>query len=62
VEADDEQWTLLASLAADFDVETLSDSLGRPGAGEAALAVWQLNEQERAELAVLLRAELQQCP
>jgi hypothetical protein len=62
VEADDEQWTLLANLAADFDVETLSDSLGRSAASGADIAVWQLDEQERVELAVLLRAELQQEP
>jgi hypothetical protein len=61
-ESDDAQWTLLANLAADFDVETLSDSLGRPAAGGADVAVWQLNEHERFELAMLLRAELQQRP
>jgi hypothetical protein len=59
---DDAQWMLLANLAADFDVETLSDSLGRPAAGGADVAVWQLNEHERSELAVLLRAELQKHP
>jgi hypothetical protein len=62
VTADDGQWTVLSHLAGDFDLETLSDSLGKSGVSGAESAVWQLNEQERAELAVLLRAELQQRP
>jgi hypothetical protein len=61
-EAGDEHWALLANLAADFDLETLCDSLGSSAAGAADSAVWQLNDRERAELAVLLRAELQQQP
>jgi hypothetical protein len=62
VEADDGQWVLLGQLAADFDLDTLADSLGSSGADGADSAVWQLSERERAELAVLLRAELQQQP
>lgn len=60
--ADDEEWAILSHLAGDFDVETLSDSLGTSRAGGAETAVWQLDEHERAELAVLLRAELKQGP
>jgi hypothetical protein len=60
--ADDEQWMLLGHLAADFDLETLSDSLGSSGADGTDDAMWQLSERERAEMAVLLRAELQQRP
>jgi hypothetical protein len=56
--AEDEQWRALSGLAGDFDLETLSDSLGTSGAGHAERAVWQLNERERAELAALLQAEL----
>jgi hypothetical protein len=56
---DDEHWQVLSSMAGDFDVETLSDSLGRSGETGSESAVWQLNEQERAELTRLLRAELQ---
>jgi hypothetical protein len=55
---DDEQWDLLAHMAGDLDVDTLSDSLGRSRAVGSEAAVWQLNDQERAELARLLRAEL----
>ena len=62
VETGDEQWLLLVNLAADFDLETIRDSLGMPAAGRVNGAMWQLNEQERAELAVLLRAELQRQP
>jgi hypothetical protein len=57
---DDQQWLVLSHLAGEFDLETLSDSLGKSGASGAESAVWQLNEQERAELAVLLRAAMQQ--
>ncbi len=56
---DDEQWLMLSGLAGDFDLETLSDSLGTSGSSGAERAVWQLNERERAELAALLQAELQ---
>jgi hypothetical protein len=59
---DDAEWVVLSRLAAEFDLETLSDSLGTSGAGGAEHAVWQLNEQERVELARLLRAVLQQGP
>jgi hypothetical protein len=59
---DDGQWQLLSHMAGDFDVDTLSDSLGRSPATETETAVWQLNEQERAELTRLLRAELQPGP
>jgi hypothetical protein len=57
---DDEQWNVLSHLAGEFDLETLSDSLGKSGTVGAESAVWQLNEQERVELARLLSAELRQ--
>jgi hypothetical protein len=60
--AGDEEWMLLGHLAADFDLETLSDSLRSSGGYGADSAVWQLSERERAELGVLLRAEIQQRP
>jgi hypothetical protein len=55
---DDGGWTLLGEIAGDFDVETLGDSLGHSLPGGADSAVWQLNEDERAELARLLQAEM----
>lgn len=57
---DDEQWNVLSHLAGEFDLETLSDSLGKSGTVGAESVVWQLNEQERVELARLLSAELRQ--
>jgi hypothetical protein len=62
VVSEDAEWVVLSDLAGEFDLETLSDSLGTSGASGAESAVWQLNEQERAELARLLRAELRQGP
>jgi hypothetical protein len=60
--AEEGQFLVLSHLAGDFDLETLSDSLGKSGTSGAESAVWQLNEQERVELGVLLRAELRQRP
>lgn len=60
LEGDEEQWNVLSLLAGEFDLETLSDSLGKSGTVGAESAVWQLNEQERVELARLLSAELRQ--
>ncbi len=56
--ADDDAWSVLGHLAGDFDVETLNDSLGGPMSG-AESALWDLSENERAELTRLLRAEMQ---
>jgi hypothetical protein len=58
-EADDEGWAVLGSMAGDYDVDTLGDSLGRSLSSGAESVVWQLDEGERAELARLLQAEMQ---
>jgi hypothetical protein len=55
---EDGGWLVLGDLAGEFDVETLGDSLGHALPGGAGSAVWQLNEQERAELTRLLQAEM----
>jgi hypothetical protein len=57
---DDESWSMLGLLAAEIDVDTLSDTLGTSEAAGAANAVYQLNALERARLAGLLRAEMGQ--
>lgn len=54
---DDESWSMLAQLAGELDVDTLSDSLGTSEATGANDAVYQLNVQEQASLAELLQAE-----
>ena len=59
---DDESWSMLGDMAGEFDVDTLSDSLGTSEAAGAENAVYQLNAQERANLAELLRAEMGQGP
>jgi len=56
----DGEWALLGHLAGEFDLDMLADSLGRPGESAAESAIWELSEQERVELAALLRLELQQ--
>jgi hypothetical protein len=56
--ADDDAWTVLQDVASDFDVDTLGDSLGHPISGSAEAAVWNLSDDERAELGRLLGAEL----
>jgi hypothetical protein len=55
----DEAWDMLGDLAGEFDVETLGDSLGSSLSAGADSVVWQLDDNERAELTRLLRAELQ---
>jgi len=55
---DDAQWLVLSQAAEGLDPETLSDSLGMSGAGDVESAVWELTEQERAELTALMRAEI----
>jgi hypothetical protein len=55
---DDEGWAVLGELAGDFDVDTLGDSLGHSLSEGAESVVWQLNEDERAELTRLLQAEM----
>jgi hypothetical protein len=62
MDSGDDQWLVLSNLAADFDIETVRDSLGMPAVGRVDSALWQLNERERTELAALLRAELRQRP
>jgi hypothetical protein len=59
---EDEQWQMLSHLAGDFDLETVSDSIGAPGRSGADAAVWDLSDRERAELGRLLREELQTAP
>jgi hypothetical protein len=59
---DDESWSMLGQMAAEFDVDTLSDSLGTSEAAGAESAVYQLNARERATLAELLRTEMGQGP
>jgi hypothetical protein len=54
----DDEWALLGRLAGEFDFETLTDSVGPSGQGAVGSAVWELSEQERLELAALLRTEL----
>jgi hypothetical protein len=56
----DGEWALLGHLAGEFDLDTLADGLGRPGESAAESAIWELSEQERVELAALLRLEVQQ--
>jgi hypothetical protein len=55
---EDGGWDVLGRFAADFDVDTLRESLG-PSSSTMEAGVWQLNENERAELTRLLRAEMQ---
>ena len=55
----DDEWAVLVRLAGEFDPDTVADSLGRPGESAAESALWELNEQERVELAALLRLEVQ---
>ena len=56
----DGEWALLGHLAGDFDVDTLTDGLARPGESASESVIWVLSEQERVELAALLRLEVQQ--
>ena len=56
----DGEWAMLARLAGEFDLDTLADSLGRPGERASESAIWELNPQERAELAALLQLEMRQ--
>jgi hypothetical protein len=58
----DESWSMLGEFAGEFDVDTLSDSLGTSEAAGAENAVYQLDARERASLAGLLRAEMGQGP
>jgi hypothetical protein len=55
----DDEWAVLVNLAGGFDLDTVADSLGRPGESAADSAIWELSEQERVELAALLRLEAQ---
>ena len=57
---DDESWSMLGQMAGEFDVDTLSDSLGTSEAAGAEYGVYDLDAQERASLADLLRAEMGQ--
>lgn len=56
----DGEWAVLVHLADEFDLDALADTLGRPGESAAESALWELSEQERIELAALLRLELVQ--
>ncbi len=56
----DGEWAVLVHLAGEFDLDALADSLGRPGESASESAIWELNPQERVELAALLRLEVQQ--
>ena len=56
----DDEWAVLVHLAGEFDLDTLADSVGRPGESAAESAVWELSARERVELAALLRLEVQQ--
>jgi hypothetical protein len=55
----DDEWTVLQHLVGEFDLDAVADSLGRPGESAAESAIWDLSEQERVELAALLRQEVQ---
>ncbi len=57
---EDESWSMLGDLAGEFDVDTLSDSLGTSEAAGAEYGVYDLDAHERASLADLLRAEMEQ--
>ncbi len=59
---DDESWSMLGQLAGEMDVDTLSDTLGTSEASGAERAVYQLNAEERADLAGLLQAQPGQGP
>jgi hypothetical protein len=59
---DDEPWLMLGEMAGEFDVDTLSDSLGTSQAAGAEDAVYELSAGERANLAELLRSEMGQPP
>ena len=54
----DGEWEVLVHLAGEFDLDTLADRLGRPGESAAESAIWELNVQERVELAALLRLDV----
>jgi hypothetical protein len=54
----DGEWAVLVHLAGEFDLDTLADRLGRPGESAADSAIWELNVQERVELAALLRLDV----
>ena len=56
-DVDDAPWSLLGEMAGQFDIDTLSDSLGTSESTGAVDAVYELNPQERVRLAELLRAE-----
>jgi hypothetical protein len=51
-------WEVLGDLAVDFDVDTLNDSLARSVSPGVEAGIWELNDEERAELTRLLRAEM----
>ncbi len=55
--ADEGTWALLDDLAGDFDVDTLSESLGTSESAGADVGVYELNAGERARLAELLKTE-----
>ncbi len=59
---DDESWSILGDMAGEFDVDTLSDSLGTSGTAGVAYGVYELNAEERASLASLLQAEIGEGP
>jgi predicted anti-sigma-YlaC factor YlaD len=56
-DADDASWSLLGEMAGEFDVDTLSDSIGTSESTGVQDAVYQLSAEERVNLAELLRAE-----
>jgi hypothetical protein len=57
MDAEDPSWSLLGEMAGEFDIDTLSDSIGTSENAGAEAAVYQLSAEERVNLAELLRAE-----
>lgn len=58
---EDESWAMLGDMAGEFDVDTLSDSLGTSSAAVDS-GVYDLTAEERASLAELLRTEMGKGP
>jgi hypothetical protein len=55
---DDPSWTLMNELSADVAFDEAFAAGAIPGAGGTERALWQLSDEERGELAKILRAEM----
>lgn len=61
-DSDDAAWHLVTQMVSDVDLDAMSESTMAPARGMVDGAVWQMSARERAELARLLRAELDRAP